>query len=595
MEQFDLRWWLLSSLVEVTRLQLYYRLFVVFSFSGFAVFSLLPTFFSRIRKHRFTESLSSDTFFIFFVVFFIVASRWPGLFPGGGVNPDEAQWIAGAMKLLHDPVFWRSVDGNTSGPLNIFPLVLPALFGLRLEYASARLIGLILITLSSLWLYFSLKILYGFRVARLSVMPVVTCIALMRGLDFIHYSSEHVPVALVSLSLFLLCKYYSTVKNIFVLGFGFIIGLIPYAKFQAVPIAFALWVIFLCIIWSKRSSKVDFFRKLSLLSLVTIFFSVLVTIYLFVFSLWGDFWKSYILSDLIHQRGSGINFFSFFFTPMKLVYYTLEIMCEQDIQALLQLTALLLIAVVPFLCIFRWRENKRRPASLGFIAYCLFFLAASYYVTTPYKNPLFQDKWSHCPHYLLFLIIPCGFIIGVLLGELNLSLLAIRSSFRNRVLAFIIGVIVASCIMQVSGEVIEERNAFIEARRLFMGRYTGPAVEILRGHARTGECMAVWGWCAELYVDSGLIQATRDGHTFRHVCPGSKQPYYVERYAKDLLTSRPVLFVDAGACEGVIPRAPTFLDIELGDYKDFPEIASIIEKHYELVSTVQGIKIYAKK
>src|SRR5215207_2009845 len=50
------------------------------------------------------------------IFLFLLAWRWPFLLVAGEFNPDESQLIAGAITLAHDPVFWRSVDGTTSGP-----------------------------------------------------------------------------------------------------------------------------------------------------------------------------------------------------------------------------------------------------------------------------------------------------------------------------------------------------------------------------------------------------------------------------------------------------------------------------------------------
>ena len=54
---------------------------------------------------------------------FLLAWRWPFLLAANEFNPDESQLTAGAMTLAHDPVFWRAVDGGSSGPLNFYFLV----------------------------------------------------------------------------------------------------------------------------------------------------------------------------------------------------------------------------------------------------------------------------------------------------------------------------------------------------------------------------------------------------------------------------------------------------------------------------------------
>jgi len=50
--------------------------------------------------------------------------------------------LVGAITLRHDPVFWRSVDGGTAGPLNYYPLLPAARADGLAAHAVARGIGL---------------------------------------------------------------------------------------------------------------------------------------------------------------------------------------------------------------------------------------------------------------------------------------------------------------------------------------------------------------------------------------------------------------------------------------------------------------------
>src|SRR5690349_15211626 len=54
---------------------------------------------------------------------------------------DEALFVAEARKLAFDPVFYRSIDAGTTGPLSIYALTIPACFGAPITYVSARLTG----------------------------------------------------------------------------------------------------------------------------------------------------------------------------------------------------------------------------------------------------------------------------------------------------------------------------------------------------------------------------------------------------------------------------------------------------------------------
>src|SRR3954470_20875703 len=56
-----------------------------------------------------------DRTFCGVLIALLFAWRWPLFLAARDFNQDESQLIAGARTLLADPVFWRSVDGTTSG------------------------------------------------------------------------------------------------------------------------------------------------------------------------------------------------------------------------------------------------------------------------------------------------------------------------------------------------------------------------------------------------------------------------------------------------------------------------------------------------
>ena len=58
-------------------------------------------------------------------------------------------------------------------------------------------------------------------------------------------------------------------------------------------------------------------------------------------------------------------------------------------------------------------------------------------------------------------------------------------------------------------------------------------------HAHTGEELGIWGWGPKFWVQTGLLQATRDGETSRQLDLTSGRSLYRERYMRDLKKSRP--------------------------------------------------------
>ena len=77
----------------------------------------------------------------------------------------------------------------------------------------------------------------------LAVAVGAATMALMTYWDFVHYSSEHMPLFLISVTLLMVCIYVKRARQagaaVAALA-GLLIGSMPYAKMQAVPLALAL-------------------------------------------------------------------------------------------------------------------------------------------------------------------------------------------------------------------------------------------------------------------------------------------------------------------------------------------------------------------
>ena len=125
-----------------------------------------------------TETLRFDLVFLTTAGLTLLAWRWPSFLWQYPLNPDEGLWVAGASKVTKDWIPWRGFDGATSGPLTAYTLALPALFGARIDFFSARFLGVCLLTTTTAGLYFAVKWLNGGRVARLTVLPPVLLLAL---------------------------------------------------------------------------------------------------------------------------------------------------------------------------------------------------------------------------------------------------------------------------------------------------------------------------------------------------------------------------------------------------------------------------------
>ncbi len=143
----------------------------------------------------------------------VIMMRLPIIIFNQEINPDESQMIAHALTLRQYPIYWQSVDGTTIGPLDNYALLLPSFFGIALNYTSAKLVGLLCV-LGSLWFFYkSVKNFFNDSVARLALLPPLFLVAFTQDADFVHYSSEQLPVFLLNLGLWLLSRLFGDYKS----------------------------------------------------------------------------------------------------------------------------------------------------------------------------------------------------------------------------------------------------------------------------------------------------------------------------------------------------------------------------------------------
>lgn len=411
----------------------------------------------------------------------------------------------------------------------------------------------------------------------------------MTFFDYVHYTSEHFSIVILSVALLIVCKYYagnSSNPNRLIFALGFILGLTPFAKMQSVPIALSIACIFLHTLWLKSIARGQFIRSLAAFFLGGILFSALVILYLTIFSIYDAFWKSYIQQNLLiystHGLMGNVNQLSFF---GKINIFLRMLRRVPDTRILFLFTAIVLILGVPFLIIKRFSLslNQEKSNTFCFVYYSLFILVASSYSIIRPGNGF--------THYLLFLIIPSGFLIGVFLGELAKVLQVSQLTLSNLKLSLLTGVIfitITASFLQFA-TIIKLDNVYLDNCRVFAKNYLSPIAKNILKYASPGESMAVWGWASELYFDTGLIQATRAG-VLGSLNYSPLQQYFFKQYADDLINSNAKLFVDA-----VAPRMTVFKDRKTQEHEVFPEIARVIKENYRLVDEVKGVRIYLKK
>jgi hypothetical protein len=452
-----------------------------------------------------------------------------------------------------------------------------------LDFTTARAVVIVLlwIELTSAWLIF--RHLFKTSVAGLVVLPLLAAHAFTDLWSFVAYCSEHVPNALLAVGCWSLLTAWEPsgrgpprIARLF--GAGLFLGAVPFGKLQAAPVAAVSVVGGIWFLISDDALKWTE-RRRSLMALIggaaTVPAIIVGTV--LCFGIWPDFFHSYILDNIRYagaNRFPAERAFSWMDAPRMLI--ELSGSAENFNPFFWWMIGfggcgLLLIAFFT-----KWhRRCVGLAAAASVAAICAALAPGRLYL-----------------HYLQLIIFPVGLFAGLVAGSVLQDVT--RKSFAGISLggmrAIILGLfLVCGLAPQIWWRALEPHR--------FIGRFSathGALVrsevsnEILR-HASPGERLGMWGWMPVFWVETGLIQATRDANDSREIDPHPEREYYRSRFLGDLLRARPPVFVDA-----VGPGNFVYEDRAEFAHETFPALRDYLVNNYRLVRDVAGTRIYVR-
>jgi hypothetical protein len=491
----------------------------------------------------------------------LAAFRWPSWFVPGELNPDESQIIAGAITLREYPVFWKFVDGTTHGPLNEYLLTAASWAGLPLTFPGARIMAVLVIAGALLSTWGALRRLLPEPLARLGILPALGFWSFSWKGDFLHFSSELVALLLVAMATWGGVTALTTERpRRWVWGsVGAVLALVPLAKLQATPLALILGLGGLALLaWQRAPGWRGNLLSLSVGALVV---ALALGAYLAIYGLQAQFWYSYIVSNLgyaesgHHPLAEMPNFFFGFMTTG-------------------QSFAWFFYGCLSFTLLYArgtWQEAAPRLhvallagwAMVGFAYYC---------VLAPGRE---------VAHYLQLLVLPITFLAA-------LQLPARRAEPGARwsvpVILFVILAVAPQGLNRLQA-VQEQLGRFGE----FKASPNSAAGNFIRERQQAGQLLAVWGWNAQLHVETQLPQGTREAHSAFQIMHGPLREFYRSRYVRDMRQRQPEWFVDA-----VGPRRFAFEYRDVDGHETFPDLDRIIRDHYELLTEIDSMRIYRR-
>lgn len=480
------------------------------------------------------------------------------------LNVDEGQMLSQGMKFLIDPIPWRAVDGTSGGPLNSYLISIFLLLGFKPGYALAHVLATALVSLQVVTAHQTILHVVSRRAALWGVLPMMICFSFSSNSNYLHYSSELLPALLLALGFHSFVVWMDDIPErrqatriLLLFLSGLAIGAAPWCKLQALPIAVAVGGVSLLGTIYRRTQDTAR-RSLDSAALCA---GILLPAFLILSvvahaGVIKDFWCSYLLGNISY---AGEENWRTILVNFSIAHLLPEIM---------PLFAGCLIALILFL-----RQSRKKPdlvmtsRDVWVFGSLLLWLGVAFFAVC--RPPTFFA------HYTVFLIYPMScFSAGLLAKEVPL-LMGKFTGFLDRASKFGIVIIVAILSFSTVFQAVEARALPPEDNP--NEKIAGVIKEMNGAHAIRS--LAIWGWTPEVYVLTGIPPATRDSIGHFVITPGPMQPYFQHRFACDLRSAMPDLFVDT-----VAPGVFTWSwNTRLDGYESNRETRDFIDRRYYLV------------
>ncbi|MDZ7935318.1 MAG: hypothetical protein U5M51_10210 [Emticicia sp.] len=480
--------------------------------------------------------------------------RLPTIVFNEALNPDENLFIVGALTLAKSPLYWESVDGCTSGPFNFYIITaFCELFGQPYDYISARIVGVSLMIGACLFSFLALQILFSASIALLSLFPAVAFLGLTKYWDFINYSSEQLPIFLMSVMLYLFAKMYISkthIKRSDLFIYGFISGSVIFTKLQAIPIAFCLtlmgyWLIFL-------NKKKDFLKNTIILTAggsITLVVFMLVGYY---YNFLDKIWIFYFKNNLYYGNES--------------LSITKSILASLNDPINIFIRIILLISCISIF----YRIVIKRQFRLNTLSVLLVLFTVGTIISVYKTGFIFH-------HYLLFLICPSVFLFAFLLNDASkITKKPLNVGFS----------IMATIFVVLKTNTVSFSNYLISAdkpQRPLSISQTGH--QILK-YSRPSESIVIWGDAGRLYLETKRTQGIRWSNTHWGMYSDSLQKNFQNEFISELKEKPYPVFVDAH------PIKNTFMTRDKIGYETNQKLKEYIDKNYRLIGDFNEQRVF---
>jgi hypothetical protein len=519
------------------------------------------------------KALCSPPVFCLALAAVLVAGRWEWLKVDRPLNPDEGLWLANAWRYTFDIVPWRATSSGTSGPLTPWLLTLLGFCGAPLDYATAHTVALGLQIAVVCLAYGTIRIVCGEASARLATMPVALLLGRTGHPDFVHLSSENVPLVLMAA-----CGWAAAhglqggvaeCRSKWWLVFaGVLAGAVPFAKLQAVPMALVMSCVIATAAVVASSSRQNRFARLISFGGGGCIVPIAILGMVWWAGVFGDMWHMYVDGCLAYGNSSA--------SEENYAARVSYLIWESPVFLTLSATVVATTATAVIGCVVSgWGRTERFRRWLLF-ASAVYLATGLFCVAKP---------GHHFPHYLMLLTLPLMLLSGTALQVILSAQPKRLWSAVGAGLACIAPVVVLSqCGLR--GSCFVEGVYYDRVLAALVQRPPTAEAGVVAELSDPDDEVAVWGaWRSDIYIEARRRPAVRDVELSGAIVPGPFRDYSRRRFLEDMQRNRPRLFVDA-VCYAGFPAddwqvfGKEIVERRLGGHETFAELGEFVSRHY---------------
>ncbi len=521
-----------------------------------------------------TNRLTSSALFLLVLFSLLFLLRLPSIVFDEEINPDESQMVAQALALHDNPIYFKSVDGTTGGPLDSYLLIIPTWFGLPFDYITARLVAFVLIA-SSLWLTFlTARLWFGDLAARLVLLPIVFVLGLTQHTDFVSYNSELLAVVLLSASYYLYARLIKQPDPSWKLVFliGFLSGIVPFCKLQGVPLAAVVCAFAALYVGLRPTLPVSLkVRLLALLVAGGLLFPTVAVLLAWANDVYSDFLTFYILSNFTYASATN---------PLQNLLNLPQFLASA---AQFNWLVLLSAGIGLFWFISSFASGYKYPKNGYISAFLLVLLLATLYSIT--------RTGTGYAHYLYFLIGPLLLCLAFTWQIISYPLATTNRWFiwvvSSSISVFLLLFGIETALNYRSGKLL---NPYPSNEQGGWRMAPTPVTTAILRYAHPGEKLVVWGWRNDYYVKAQMPQGVAENHVVYSVYNVRMKEVYHKRYVADFLRSMPPVFVDAVGSQNL-----WMTDRKTQGHEYNTALAKIIDANYQYIGLVNDTRLYIRK